>query len=148
MPNSSTPVSLPKTPVVPPTTVNIKKRSHELVADLQDCIGVTSNAIDGLIQLGFASGAYEVALWLSNHTYEGLKVLSIAMCNTHIDSELTKLLRDSEKVCTLISVSCSVDDDEAEELLLIANELLAGLSNKTLHVFNVLTREFETEAQV
>lgn len=148
MPDSNIPARQSKTSVVPPTAINIKKLPHELAADIQGCIDLIPNAIDALIQLGSASGTYEVALWLSNQAYEGLKVLSIAMCNTDIDSELTKLLRDSEKVCTLISVSCSVDDDEAEELLRIANELLAESSNKTLHVFAILNREFETEAQV
>ena len=104
-------------------------------SDLQSCINLVPNTIEALVKLGSTSGAYEVALWFANHVYVSLQALSVGVCTNGTGLELRKLLRDSEKVSTLIAVSCSLDSEESEDVLNIASDLSSELGDRVEYVF-------------
>lgn len=104
-------------------------------ASIQSCVDLIPDAIETLIQLGAASKAYEITLWLANHAYERFIGLCAGSYGADIDLELAKLLRRSEKVCTLIAVSCSLEHEESEDVLKIASDLSLEVSDRVLTVF-------------
>lgn len=122
-------------------------KAHQVAcaSDLQSCISLVPHSIESLAKLGSTSRAYEVALWFANHVYVGLKALSAAVCTIDIGLELKMLLRDSERVCTLIAVSCSLDREQSKDILNIASDLSSELSDRVEYVFTALRNDFEKE---
>ena len=122
-----------------------KPHQESCANDLQGCISLVPHSIEALVKLGSTSGAYEVALWFANHVYVSLQALSAGALASGIGLELKKLLRDSERVCTLIAVSCSLDNEESEDVLNIASDLSSELGDRVEYVISSLRNDFEKE---